>query len=72
MKRKYEFQSKTSGLTLQVEESACPDTITLSIGYMREEILAMCLSREDWMVLRQIGESTPYSQLPFAWAEVTK
>lgn len=69
MKRKYEFQTKTEGLTLQVEESGCPDTVTLSLLYRRQEIVEMSLTRSDWDTLRSISSS--YGSEKFEWTPTT-
>lgn len=61
MKRKYEVETKVPGVTIQAEESACPDTITLSVIADRNEVLALCLSREAWQELARVGVAPYYS-----------
>lgn len=71
MKRKYEFQTRVKGVTLQVEESDCPDTIVLSVGFDGCEFLALCLSRTAWEELRSVGGGYQFSHScpDFTWAK---
>lgn len=71
VKRKYEVETKIPGLTVQVEESECPGTITLSVIWKREEIFALSLSREAWQEMSTVGTNVDAygPRVPFTWAE---